>query len=194
MIPRYEAVKAILDHTAEAMVISTTGMISREVFMTEDRPGNFYMIGSMGLASSLGLGLALLHHNRRTFILEGDGSALMSLGTLALIAAEAPPNLIHIVLDNEAYESTGGQPSISSDVNLAQIGRAAGYRRSTVVDEVDDLVDILSRILEDSGPHLILVKVSISPVEGVPRVSYLPVEIRDRFRTWLHGQAPPSFS
>ncbi len=104
MIPRYEAIEKILEHVqADDLILSTTGMISREVFMTDDRPGNFYMIGSMGLLSSFGLGLALLTPGQRAFVLEGDGSALMSLGTLPLIAAERPGNLVHIILDNEAY-------------------------------------------------------------------------------------------
>ena len=86
MIERYRAIEKILEHVAPSdLVLSTTGMISREVFMTRDRPENFYMIGSMGLLSSFGLGLALLAPQQRVFVLEGDGSALMSLGTLPLI-------------------------------------------------------------------------------------------------------------
>ena len=81
-------------------VISTTGMISSELFYHQDRLGNFYMIGSMGLLSSFGLGLAKLHPQRKFFVLDGDGSALMSMGTMALVAAEKPRNFIHIVLDN----------------------------------------------------------------------------------------------
>ena len=103
MIPRYRAIEKILDQVkGEDVVLSTTGMISREVFHTKDRPGNFYMLGSMGLLSSFGLGLAMLQPNRRVFLLEGDGSALMSLGTLPLIATEEVADLIHLVLDNEA--------------------------------------------------------------------------------------------
>ena len=124
MIDRYLAIQKILEHVgANDLVLSTTGMISREVFVSGDRPGNFYMIGSMGLLSSFGLGLALLAPERRVFVLEGDGSALMSLGTLPLVASEGPSNLVHVVLDNEAYESTGAQPSISSSFDLAGVGR-----------------------------------------------------------------------
>ncbi|MCH7606805.1 MAG: hypothetical protein IH962_06585, partial [Chloroflexi bacterium] len=107
MIDRYKAIEAILQRVgSNDLVLSTTGMISREVFATDDRPGNFYMIGSMGLLSSFGLGLALQFPEKRVYVLEGDGSALMSLGVLPLIAAEGPNNLVHIILDNEAYEST----------------------------------------------------------------------------------------
>ncbi|MCH8892074.1 MAG: hypothetical protein IIB32_01130 [Chloroflexi bacterium] len=92
MIDRYRAIEKILEHVqASDLVVSTTGMISRELFALNDRPENFYMIGSMGLASALGLGLAIQAPQKRVFILEGDGSALMSLGTLPLIASEAVP-------------------------------------------------------------------------------------------------------
>ena len=125
MIDRYQAIQQILKRVKpDDLVLSTTGMISREVFTADDRTANFYMIGSMGLLSSFGLGLALLSPEQKVYVLEGDGSALMSLGTLPLIATEHPANLVHIILDNEAYESTGAQPSISSNVELADLGRA----------------------------------------------------------------------
>ena len=138
MIARDEAINAIASQLDEDdLVITTTGMISREAFSVLDRPGNFYMLGSMGLASALGLGLALLVPRRRVFVLEGDGSALMSLGALPLIGAERPPNLVHVVLDNEAYESTGAQPSITTRVDLAAIGRSSGYRGAIGCEDQD---------------------------------------------------------
>lgn len=106
---RYTAIKTILQEVgAEDLVLTTTGMPSREAFVADDRPGNFYMIGSMGLLSLLGLGLALLNKHRRVIVIDGDGSALMSLGTVPLISSEAPTNLYYMILDNAAYESTGG--------------------------------------------------------------------------------------
>ena len=183
MIGRYAAIEKILEHVqASDLVLSTTGMISREVFTTDDRPGNFYMIGSMGLLSSFGLGLALLSPEQRTFILEGDGSALMSLGALPLIASESPGNLVHIILDNEAYESTGGQPSISSSVDLAEVGKSCGYPRVVRVDDIEGLESALLECDANPGPHLILVKAGIAPVKDIPRVSHSPTEIRDRFK------------
>ena len=164
-------------------------MISRELFALGDRPGNFYMIGSMGLVSSLGLGLALLRPHRRVVVLEGDGSALMSLGTVPLIAAEAPKNLIHLILDNEVYESTGSQPSISSQVSLAEIAKASGYKAVTQVADSTALEAALKDCDGRTGPQLILVKVSIAPVEGLPRVSHTPTEIRDRFRNQIMAPA-----
>ena len=184
VIDRYQAIARILEHVRPSdLVLSTTGMISREVFTANDRPSNFYMLGSMGLLSSFGLGLALLAPELKGFVLEGDGSALMSLGTLPLIANERPANLVHIILDNEAYESTGAQPSISSQVELAELGRSAGYRHVVRVDDVEGLESAISEYGGDKGPYLVVVKSGIAPVEGIPRVSHSPTEIRDRFKT-----------
>ena len=184
MIDRYRAIEKILAHVRPSdLVLSTTGMISREVFSTVDRPGNFYMIGSMGLLSSFGLGLALMASEQRVFVLEGDGSALMSLGTLPLIASESPSNLVHFILDNESYESTGGQPTISSKVDLAEVAKSCGYRQVARVDGIAGLEGALLGVDGTLGPHMVLVKAGIAPVEGIPRVSLPPTEIRDRFRS-----------
>ena len=127
MINRIDAISAIVKSLQESdLVVSTTGMISRELFVTHDRPGNFYMLGSMGLVSSFALGLALMDSSSNVVALEGDGSALMSMGTLALIASEAPKNFLHIILDNESYESTGGQPTITEQIELTNVAASCG--------------------------------------------------------------------
>ena len=188
MIDRYVAIQTILQRVEDNdLVLSTTGMISREVFVTEDRPANFYMIGSMGLLSSFGLGLALQSPDKRVYVLEGDGSALMSLGALPLIASERPTNLVHFILDNEAYESTGAQPSISSKVDLAEIAKGCGYAHVARVEDVEGLEGALQDNEAIPGPHLIMVKVGIAPVKGIPRVSHTPTEIRDRFKAKVHS-------
>jgi thiamine pyrophosphate-dependent acetolactate synthase large subunit-like protein len=184
LIDRYVAIEKILGHVgADDLVLSTTGMISREVFVADDRAANFYMLGSMGLLSSFGLGLAMLNPEQRVFMLEGDGSTLMSLGTLALIAEERPANLVHVVLDNEAYESTGVQPSISSDVDLAEVAKSCGYQRVARVENIEDLTGALLECDSGPGPQLILVKAAVAPVEDIPRVSHSPADIRDRFKS-----------
>jgi len=183
LIARYQAIESILAHVGSGdLVISTTGMISRELFTLKDRPGNFYMIGSMGLASAMGLGLALQAPNKRVFVLEGDGSAMMSLGTLPLIASEQPANLVHIILDNEAYESTGGQPSISPNFDLAQTANTTGYPWTRRVEDLEELEAALTEATNGGQLSLILVKAGIAPLEGIPRVSHTPEEIRDRFK------------
>ena len=182
MIDRYTAIQAILRRVnPEDLVLSTTGMISREVFVTSDRSGNFYMIGSMGLLSSFGLGLALQFPEKKVYILEGDGSALMSLGSLPLIATESPKNLFHVILDNEAYESTGSQPSISSKVNLDEMARSSGY---PYVARAEDL-EALENACWTATP------IRPSPDIGTGRnrscrgdsqIPHPPTEIRDRFK------------
>jgi thiamine pyrophosphate-dependent acetolactate synthase large subunit-like protein len=186
LISRFDAIAVILQRLQEQdAVVSTTGMISREVFTARDRPGNFYMIGSMGLASSLGLGLALMNPRMRVFVLEGDGSALMNLGTFALIAAESPPNLVHVVLDNETYESTGAQPSISGTISLSRIAAAAGYSHVVEIKDKPTLEASLDSCATEPGPHLLLIKTGIVPVPGIPRVSHAPTEIRTRFKKYV---------
>ena len=183
MIDRYVAIQTILGKVEDSdLVLSTTGMISREVFVTDDRTANFYMIGSMGLLSSFGLGLALQSPDKRVYVLEGDGSALMSLGALPLIGTEHPTNLVHVILDNEAYESTGAQPSISSKVDLAEIAKSCGYAHVVRVEDVESLEGALQDNETIPGPNLIMVKVGIAPVKDIPRITHTPTEIRDRFK------------
>jgi phosphonopyruvate decarboxylase len=186
MIPRHRAIAHIARLIGrDDLVVSTTGMISRELFATGDRPANFYMLGSMGLLASFGLGLAILLPERRVVVVEGDGSALMNLGTLPLIAVEAPGNLVHVVLDNEAYESTGAQPSITTRVDLAAIAVAAGYRTVSRPADTIALEEALGHANRKQGPHFVLVKVAIAPVPGLPRVSRAVSEIRDGFRNTI---------
>jgi thiamine pyrophosphate-dependent acetolactate synthase large subunit-like protein len=171
VIEGYHAIAKILKR------IRADDLISRKVFMSNDQPRNFYMLGSMVLLSSFGLGLALLQPERRIWVLEGDGSALMSLGSLPLIAVESPANLVHIILDNEAYESTGGQPSISSKVKLAEVGKSCGCPHVLQADDRKSLGDALAGCEANPGPDLILVKVAIAPVKGIPGSPTLPTRL-----------------
>jgi phosphonopyruvate decarboxylase len=182
MITRAQAINAMLGAlTPEDLVVTTTGLIARQLFAAHARPANFYMLGSMGLSSALGLGLALLAPERRVMVLEGDGSALMSLGNLPLIANEAPPGMLHVVLDNQAYESTGSQPTITDRLDLASVAKAAGYRTAVRADEVRAVESAVAEALLTPGPHFLLVKVALAPGEEPPRVSLTPQQIRDRF-------------
>ncbi len=183
MISRITAIEILSKvFDQQDLVISSTGMISRELFYTCDRNTNFYMIGSMGLASAMGLGLAIEKPDRQVWVLDGDGSALMSLGTIPLAGYEAPSNFNHIVLDNEAYESTGAQPSISTKVSIKEIGISSGYKTVYEVKEAEQLKSVLPKAVSN-GPSMVVIKVSISSDENIPRVKYTPEQIRDRFRT-----------
>jgi thiamine pyrophosphate-dependent acetolactate synthase large subunit-like protein len=121
-----EALGVVIPLLQDELVVHANGFISRESFNLEDRLGNFYMIGSMGLASSIGLGVAMNRPERRVVVFDGDGNVLMNMGSLALIGATQPQNFVHIVFDNEAYGSTGNQRSISAQVALEDIARSSG--------------------------------------------------------------------
>ena len=162
-------------------MIHANGYICRESFATDDRPQNFYMLGSMGLASSIGLGLALVRPDRASVVFDGDGNLLMSLGTLAMVGSLAPRNFTHVVFDNEVYGSTGGQRSPSREARLDRLARAAGYRSAAAATTPDELAAAVRSARGAPGPHFILAKVT--PAETpAPRIPHTPRAIRDRFR------------
>lgn len=188
---RHEAIKLVLDQLTDELVIIANGYPSRDAFNAKDRPQNFYMIGSMGLASSIALGLALAQPQRKVIVFDGDGNLLMSLGMLAQIASAKPANLVHIVFDNETYGSTGSQQTVSSSVNLAKMAEAAGYAVSELVDTrkyelgimKDELLKKLQRVMNEAGPTFLLIKVSSEEGEAGKRVSWTPEQITERFST-----------
>jgi phosphonopyruvate decarboxylase len=164
---------------ARDVVVATTGYISREVFGRIDRPGNFYMQGSMGHAAALALGVAAAIDERsRVVVIDGDGAALMHLGVLSTIGYVAPPNLIHVVLDNEGYTSTGDQPTTSARTDLAQVAAACGYRETFMCLDGNAFGRALKQCFQRSGPAFITCKINSQLTEPLPRVtsSYSPEE------------------
>jgi len=179
---RADAIGAILDNLeANDLALFTTGMISREAHAALDRSSNFYMIGSMGLLSAIGLGLALNRSDRRVVVVEGDGSALMSLGTFPLVATEAPSNYTHVVLDNESYESTGNQPTISSRVDITRHAEASGYAAAVRATGLETFAQTFIQHRASSGPTFLLAKVGGRASQGIARIEMTPTELRDRF-------------
>jgi phosphonopyruvate decarboxylase len=184
-LSRLEAIKTITNSlSGQEAVVATTGKISRELYNSLDQAGNFYMVGSMGCASAIGLGLALAQPHRKVVVLDGDGACLMKLGNLATIGHYQPRNLIHVVLDNEAYDSTGGQATTSSTISLAAVAREAGYASSHQVTEVQDLTQHLSLALTQPGPHCIVVKVATGAAAELQRPHLAPPDLKDRFRSF----------
>jgi thiamine pyrophosphate-dependent acetolactate synthase large subunit-like protein len=174
--------KTLMKTLRRELVVAANGRISREAFALNDRPRNFYMIGSMGLASSIALGLALTQPQHKVVILDGDGNVLMNLGGLPQIGALLPPNLVHIVLDNETYGSTGNQATISGKIPLEKIAQAAGYPLVEKVAEEEAFGQVLTRFLAAEGPSFLLAKVEAEgEPKGLPRVAHSPVALRDRF-------------
>jgi thiamine pyrophosphate-dependent acetolactate synthase large subunit-like protein len=176
-----EAFEEIIPLLTDEIAIHANGYICRESFNIKDRENNFYMIGSMGLASSIGLGVAVSHPDQKTIIIDGDGNVLMSMGTLAMIAAAAPKNLIHIVIDNEAYESTGIQRSLSRSVSLEKVAQSAGYLQTKKVTNKNQIKDAFQELMGKDGPSFLLVKVEPSFDKSTGRVHHTPEEITLRF-------------
>jgi phosphonopyruvate decarboxylase len=176
------ALKAIGDDA----ILHANGYICRESFSLADRAQSFYMIGSMGLAPAIALGLALARPARRAVVFDGDGNLLMNLGVLAMIGARRPANLLHLVFDNEVYGSTGNQASLSREVRLDRLAAAAGFATSVAVSDPLALEAALAAAGAVAGPHFVLVKVTAEEAD-VPRIPYTPAVLRDRFRAAVLG-------
>jgi sulfopyruvate decarboxylase subunit beta len=176
---RLEATRAICSVAGDAAIIASLGHPAYDLFAADDRPRNFYTWGSMGLASSIGLGLALARPDVRVFVLDGDGSLLMNLGSLATIGLLHPPNLVVIVMDNEEYATTGGQPTPTA--YGADLDAAARAMRvdATTVRTVPELTAAVAR----RESLVVVAKVTESEPTAKPPLDY--VGIRDRFMTAL---------
>jgi phosphonopyruvate decarboxylase len=171
-LKRMDAIKIIMEELApDDHVFAATGKPSRELFAVKDRPQNFYMQGSMGHASSLALGAALAQPTKRMIVLDGDGAILMHLGMLSSIGHYQPKNLYHIVLDNEAYETTGDQDTTSGTTALEKIATASGYVNSVMCHDEAGLRKSLRECLTKPGPAFIRVKINRIPTLNIPRIS-----------------------
>jgi phosphonopyruvate decarboxylase len=185
-LPRLTALEIALKAAGDDPVAHANGYICRESFSLADRPQSFYMIGSMGLAPAIALGLALTQPARRALVFDGDGNLLMNLGILAMIASERPANFVHLVFDNEVYGSTGNQASPSRSVRLDRLAGAAGFATAVAVTEPWALQTALGTAVASPGPHFVLVKVTPEEAD-VPRIPYGPNALRDRFRAAVLG-------
>jgi phosphonopyruvate decarboxylase len=165
------------------VVLATTGYTGRALYALGDRPNQLYCVGGMGCVSSLGLGLAMAQPSTRVVVLDGDGSVLMRMGSLATIGYQRPSNLIHIVLDNGVHESTGGQVTASPTIDLAAVAGACHYPR---VVRANELLEVRS-VLQGNGDDLTFVHVRTKPRSHrkLPRPSIRPDEVAERLRRWL---------
>ncbi|MEU7257340.1 phosphonopyruvate decarboxylase [Streptomyces rimosus] len=168
----------------EAAVIAGTGKCGRELFTLADREQHFYLVGSMGCAGALGLGAAL-NTPRPVVVLDGDGAALMKLGAMATVGAARPDNLVHVVIDNEVHDSTGGQATVSAGVGFARVALACGYRHAAVSDDLRGFAEAFSRALASPGPHLIHARISPGSRTDLGRPTVTPYEVARRFRRFL---------
>ena len=185
---REEALRAVQRAALpQDIVIATTGFTGRELYACDDRHNQLYVVGSMGCASSLGLGLAWARPDRRIVVLDGDGAMLMRLGALATLAYEQPQNLVHVLLDNEAHESTGGQSTVSHSMNLAGVARSCGYADVSTVDTAE----ALETALADRRPGLrfVSLKTRHGVPDDLPRPKVTPREVAGRIRKVLASES-----
>ncbi|NWJ29668.1 sulfopyruvate decarboxylase subunit beta [Marine Group I thaumarchaeote] len=176
---RRKAIKIISQQIGDEIIISANGFLSRDLFDLFEKPSNFYMLGSMGLASSIGLGVAIKNPKKRVFVFDGDGNILMNLGSLTTIGSLKPKNLIHVVFDNNSHESTGGQPTNSNKIQIEKIAKVVNYNVFKAKNEVE-LLKIIKKIKKVVGPIMILIKIKKNK-KICGRVTIEPLDIKNRF-------------
>src|SRR5947199_4664773 len=160
---RIDAMRAVYPKLKESIVVTIMGAVSAELQSLGHRPNFFYLQHAMGLASSLGLGIALSRPELKVVVLDGDGSILMNLGALTTLARYRPPNLLHIVFDNESLLSVGGFPTATStSSDIAQIAKAAGVPRTEIVNDCTSFVEAVNKGLAARDLTTIVAKVEAS--------------------------------
>ena len=180
---RKVAISTVVKKVGSHPIISANGFISRDLFEVCDKNSNFYMIGSMGLASSIGLGVALKNTKKKIFVFDGDGNILMNLGSLTTIGMTEPKNLVHVIFDNSSHESTGGQPTATNKIQLSKIAKSANYKVFQVKTK-NQLVRVLQKIKLIPGPIMIIVKIEKGGVIS-KRINIEPTKIKNRFMNSL---------
>ncbi len=193
-LARERAIECLLENLPEAAtVVSTTGKISRELYELREQKGqghaaDFLTVGSMGHASQIALGIAMAAPDKLVACVDGDGAVLMHLGGLTTVAASKAPRFLHIVLNNGAHESVGGQPTVALDMSISDVARAVGYR--TVLQPVEnekDLVAAVADLVRADGPALLEVRVAVGARSDLGRPNESPRENKQLFMERLRG-------
>ena len=178
---REKVLRTIVDSTGTSdLIIATTGYTGRELYSIADRPNHFYMVGSMGCAVSIGLGLAKIKTKTRVIIIDGDGALLMRLGAITSLCNENPNNLIHVLLDNNEYESTGSQKTVSNIVDFPQIASASGYSHVVNNTSLSDLGQHLSS--QENKLSFIYIPIESGFENSLPRPTITPPQVASRFK------------
>ena len=172
---RFEAIYEIMEYIDDELIICNIGFPSRELYEINDRDENFYMIGSMGLASSIGFGLALAREDKDIVVIDGDGSLLMNMGSLVTIFANNPRNLTWIVIDNGAYGSTGNQDTYAQKLDLVDIAKSVGFKNSHDFNEIN-----LKEIIGSTDASFIVYKTEPGNSKA-PIIDLDPITIKNRF-------------
>jgi phosphonopyruvate decarboxylase len=178
---RQEALRVLVARTPEAstVILASTGFCGRELFAVADRPNHLYMVGSMGCVVPFALGLALARADLRIIAVDGDGAALMRMGAFATVGTYGPPNLWHLLLDNGAHDSTGGQATVSPHVSFADVAAACGYASSYETDDLQRIATWLDAPPQD-GARFARLLIRTGTPGDLPRPSATPVEVKSR--------------
>lgn len=191
---REDAIKIIVDQMEpEDVIVSTTGKASRELFeyaesLTGKRPGFLPVVGSMGHASQIALGIAIEHEDRTVFCIDGDGSVIMHMGSLGIIGHASPKNFVHIVMNNGAHESVGGQPTVGFFIRLADIAMASGYSHVARASSDGELKCQLEALRNLDGPLFIEIRICTGSRENLGRPDRSLMEIKKEFMEFLQRQ------
>ena len=182
-LSREETIEQLLRTLPEnALVVSTTGKPSRELFEVRERRGephrDFLTVGGMGHASQIALGMGLALPARPVYCVDGDGAVLMHMGALALIGTRAGENFKHVVLNNAAHDSVGGQPTVAFEVDLCAVARACGYRRAECVTTAGELEAAFRTLAQSAGPALLEVRMRRGARSDLGRPSMSPQELK----------------
>lgn len=188
---REDAIKTIVDNLdGSEAIISTTGKSSRELFEYREESGqghskDFLTVGSMGCSASIANSIALQKPGKQIFVFDGDGSVIMQMGSLATIGHYKPKNLYHIIFDNNAHESTGGQPTVSDTVNFEQIALACGYKAAKTAETKFDLEKTIKKMKSSEGPQMLIIKVNKGARKDLGRPTTTPIENKQAFMEFL---------
>ena len=188
---REEAIQTVAAALGEKdCIVSTTGMISRELFeyrvaMNQGHERDFLTVGSMGHASQIALGIAMAKPDRKVWCFDGDGAAIMHMGSMAIVANKAPKNYVHVVFNNGAHDSVGGQPTVGLKIDLPAVARAVGYPYCFSVDKKEDLLGILNESKDLDGPVLIEVKVKKGNRKDLGRPTTTPIQNKEALMAFL---------
>lgn len=185
-----QLVAASMDDTA--VIVSTTGMISRELFEYREAKGqgherDFLTVGSMGHASQIALGIAMEKKDRRVYCFDGDGATLMHMGGMAIVASKRPENYVHVVFNNGAHDSVGGQPTVGHAIDLPAIAKAVGYREARCVETRADLQCALKAMAGEQGPVLLEVRVRKGNRKDLGRPTTTPIENKEALMKQLEN-------
>jgi phosphonopyruvate decarboxylase len=165
--------------------LATTGKTGRELNHIEDAPNNLYMVGSMGCVSSIGLGLALSQRDKDIIAIDGDGALLMRFGNLATNGYYAPSNLLHILLDNNTHDSTGGQSTVSQNIDFIQAASACGYPIALYAHNLLEFKEYITHWKEFKGLTFLYIKISKGSLENLGRPKVSPIKVKERLQSFL---------